>query len=107
VLRESRTAHPREYLRRLQTGQSPVSRANVGDMDRAFEFMLNALRLKDGFALTDFVSRTGLPARYLQAGLEEAMQKQLLVESARGYLQPSERGWRFLDDLQGIFLPGD
>ena len=105
VMRETRSAHPREYLRQLQAGKTPVSRVKVGEQDRVFEFMLNALRLKDGFALTEFASRTGLPVRYLDAGLQEAMQKQLLVESVGGYLRPSERGWRFLDDLQGIFLP--
>ena len=57
--------------------------------------------------MTDFERQTGLPAHLLEAGLEEAMQKQLLVESGKGYLQPTEQGWRFLDDLQGIFLPTD
>jgi len=107
VTRETRSAHPREYLRRLQSEDSPAICTNVGDRDRVFEFMLNALRLKDGFALTDFENRTGLPAHYLEAGLEEAMQKQLLIELPQGHLRPSERGWHFLDDLQGIFLPID
>jgi putative oxygen-independent coproporphyrinogen III oxidase len=107
VERETRAAHPREYLRRLQSGGSPVTRSSVADQDRVFEFMLNALRLKDGFALVEFERQTGLPASNLAAGLREAKQKQLLVESPSGCWRPSERGWRFLDDLQGIFLPAD
>jgi len=107
VFRETRVSHPREYLKRLQSGEVPFHRADVSEKDRAFEFMLNTLRLKSGFALTDFERQTGLPAHLLEAGLEEAMQKQLLVESGKGYLQPTEQGWRFLDDLQGIFLPTD
>ncbi len=107
VMRETRTAHPREYLSRLQSGVSPLTHKNVTDQDLVFEFMLNALRLKAGFKLTDFEYRTGLSASCLQPGLEEATQKQLLTELSRGCFRPSERGWRFLDDLQGIFLPAD
>ena len=105
VMRAKRTAHPREYLYRLQSGVSPVTHTTVVDQDLVFEFMLNALRLKAGFTLADFECRTGLSASCLQRGLEEAIQKQLLTELARGCFRPSERGWRFLDDLQGIFLP--
>jgi putative oxygen-independent coproporphyrinogen III oxidase len=107
VAREKRAAHPREYLRRLQSSAFPGDRHEVQAKDLLFEFMLNALRLRAGFTLSLFEQRTGLPADTLRPWLQKAAAKQLLVEGPAGHWQASDRGWRFLDDLQGMFLPED
>jgi putative oxygen-independent coproporphyrinogen III oxidase len=103
VTRSVRAANPRAFMR--DAGGLATTSAQVGTDDRRFEFMLNALRLRDGFTLADFEQSTGLPADCLEEGLQEARQKQLIIEQPDGWLRPSELGWRFLDDLQAIFLP--
>jgi coproporphyrinogen III oxidase-like Fe-S oxidoreductase len=69
----------------------------------AFEFMLNALRLRDGFDLAQFTERTGLPLTAIEQPLEEAQRKGL-IERDRVRVRPTERGFDFLSDLQELFL---
>ncbi|MBS0408173.1 MAG: oxygen-independent coproporphyrinogen III oxidase-like protein, partial [Proteobacteria bacterium] len=66
--------------------------------------MLNALRLKDGFALQDFGDRTGLPIDRLTESLRQAESKGWLERAGEG-VRPTERGFDFLSDLQQLFLP--
>ena len=72
--------------------------------DLAFEYLLNALRLKDGFALQDFCERTGQAVTSIAAGLEVAERKGLIARDM-GQVRPTERGFDFLSDLQALFLP--
>jgi oxygen-independent coproporphyrinogen-3 oxidase len=66
--------------------------------------MLNALRLKDGFALPQFTERTGLPVTAIAQALEQA-ERRGLIERDLGRVRPSVRGFDFLNDLQAMFLP--
>jgi oxygen-independent coproporphyrinogen-3 oxidase len=65
--------------------------------------MLNALRLRDGFTLQDFVERTGLALSTIAPKLDQAESKGLITRSA-GRVRPTERGFDFLNDLQALFL---
>jgi oxygen-independent coproporphyrinogen-3 oxidase len=76
----------------------------VARADLPFEFMLNSLRLLEGFSLSDFTARTGLPRSALQAGLEQASAKGLLAREG-DRVWPTELGLDFLSDLQSLFLP--
>ena len=76
----------------------------VSRADLPFEYMLNALRLKNGFALKQFSERTGLAITAIQKGLDEAERKGLL-ERDFARVKPSVRGYDFLNDLQSLFLP--
>ena len=69
-----------------------------------FEYMLNALRLKDGFALADFQARTGLPVSAIAQPLAAAEAKGL-IERDFARVWPSARGFDLLSDLQQLFLP--
>jgi len=69
----------------------------------AFEFMLNALRLKDGFELARFAERTGLPLSAIERPLAEA-ERRGLVERDLRWLRPTPLGFDFLSDLQQLFL---
>ena len=70
-----------------------------------FEYMLNALRLREGFLLQDFVDRTGLPLSAIEKPLQEAQAKGLIARDL-ARVRPTERGFDFLSDLQSLFLPG-
>ena len=72
--------------------------------DLPFEFMLNALRLKDGFEIAQFVERTGLPVTAIAQALEQALHKGLLARDLTR-VWPTTRGFDFLNDLQSLFLP--
>ena len=98
--RETRVAHPREYLRGIQSHAGDddsrvIQRSAVSGPDARFEFMLNGLRLRDGFPGADFARLTGLPADSLDEGLDEARRRGLLEISVAGRIRPTDRGWRF------------
>jgi oxygen-independent coproporphyrinogen-3 oxidase len=71
--------------------------------ERAFEFMLNALRLTDGVRAELFRERTGLSLEHIEPLLQQARQRGLLVE-APSRLAPTLQGRLFLNDLLELFL---
>jgi len=105
VTRHARVKQPREYLQAALRGASATEERNISARELPFEFMLNAARLIEGFAPELFAARSGLPLAALEPGLRAAEQKGLLERSAVR-IRPSERGRRFLNDLQQLFLGG-
>ena len=104
VVRQVRWREPAGYMTQALAGQ-PVAQAHeVARADLPFEYLLNALRLRDGFALQDFSARTGLPVSAIEAGLTEARHRGL-IERSLTHVRPTERGFDFLSDLQALFLP--
>ena len=103
VMRQVRFREPKLYMQRAMSGQPASQSEEVSRPDLPFEFMLNALRLKDGFVLSDFTERTGLPLTALQEGLNQA-EKKGLIERDLSRIKPTKLGFDFLSDLQEIFL---
>ena len=104
VVRQVRFREPRLYMERALTGHCLAQDHEISRSDLPFEYMLNALRLKDGFGLQQFSERTGLAITAIQKGLDEAERKGL-IERDFSRVKPSERGFDFLNDLQSLFLP--
>jgi putative oxygen-independent coproporphyrinogen III oxidase len=104
VVRQVRFREPKLYMEKALAGHCLAQDDEVSRADLPFEFMLNALRLKDGFKLQQFSERTGLPVTAIQKGLEEAERKGL-IERDFARVKPSMRGFDFLNDLQALFLP--
>jgi len=104
VIRQTRFRDPDSYVARALAGHAITQDEEVTRDQLPFEFMLNATRLKEGFELTRFSERTGLSLSALQRGLDQAERQRLLARDfARVW--PTERGFDFLSDLQGLFLP--
>jgi oxygen-independent coproporphyrinogen-3 oxidase len=83
------------------SNEHEVARADLG-----FEFMLGALRLREGFDWAWFTERTGLPASSVRARLDAAAARGLIEFDAGGAIvRPTARGFDFLSDLQSMFLP--
>ena len=101
MTRHARIKQPREYLQ-ARAGTVAEQR-QIGPDELPFEFMLNALRLVDGFAVDLFRSRTGLPIAAIERALGRAEEKGLLERDWRR-IRPSERGRLFLNELVGMFL---
>lgn len=104
VLRYAKPANPQQYMKSIEAGEE-VTRTVIGDDDLLFEFMLNALRLSDGFEETLFTSRTGLPAGMLRRRLEPLVERGLMGQNGVRKWLPTTTGRRFLNDLQAHFLP--
>lgn len=104
VVRQVRAREPRLYMEKALAGDAVVSVDEVARRDLPFEFMLNALRLREGFNLTDFAARTGLPLSSIERPTREGLSKGWLVQDG-AWVQPTERGFDFLSDLQSLFLP--
>ena len=73
--------------------------------DLVFEFMLNALRLVNGFSEELFSDRTGLDAAGIEHIMGPAREKGLICRDAESRWRPTALGRRFLNDLQAEFLP--
>jgi putative oxygen-independent coproporphyrinogen III oxidase len=103
VVRQVRNRDPKLYMDKALAGQAIAQDDDVKRSDLAFEYMLNALRLTDGFELQRFFERTGLAITAIQKGLEQAEAKGL-IERDFVRVKPTERGMDFLSDLQSLFL---
>jgi putative oxygen-independent coproporphyrinogen III oxidase len=104
IVRQVRLREPRLYMDGALAGQALAQDDEVGRADVPFEFMLNALRLRDGFPLARFTERTGLPLSAIAQPLQEA-ERLGLVERDLAGVRPTTRGFDFLSDLQALFLP--
>ncbi|MDO5692535.1 MAG: radical SAM family heme chaperone HemW [Pseudomonadota bacterium] len=104
IVRQVRHRQPELYMDKALAGDAIAQAHEVARRDLPFEYMLNALRLKDGFTLRDYVESTGLPPSSLGDALEKAEQNGWL-ERDGAVLRPTARGFDFLSDLQALFLP--
>jgi putative oxygen-independent coproporphyrinogen III oxidase len=99
-----RTVQPREPRRYLACADTGPTRRAVPRSELPFEFMLNALRLSEGFTAATFGERTGLEWQEIAAPVEAALARGLLLATPTGY-RPSPLGARFLNDLLLEFMP--
>jgi putative oxygen-independent coproporphyrinogen III oxidase len=104
IVREQRSRKPQAYLRAAPQGKPLQESREVLAAELPFEFMLNALRLTDGFAVALFAQRTGLPITVIEAELKAAESAGLL-ERDHVTIRPTPKGRRFLNDLLEPFLP--
>lgn len=103
VVRQVRFREPKLYMQNALAGRAVSQDDEIKHKELAFEFMLNALRLKEGFDPALFFERTGLSLSTIQAGLSLAIEKNLLIQTPKS-IKPTERGFDFLSDLQEMFL---
>ena len=104
ICRMVRHREPGLYMQKAMAEDTVAQSHEVSRAELPFEFMLNALRLKEGVPLEAFMDRTGMPLSAIDRSLQLAQQRGLLwVDHAR--IQPTEKGFDFLSDLQALFLP--
>ena len=103
VVRQVRFRAPSLYMDQALAGNAVAQDEEVARADLPFEFMLNALRLRNGFGLRDFTERTGLAVTAIASALEEAERKGL-IERDFARVRPTIKGFDFLSDLQSLFL---
>jgi oxygen-independent coproporphyrinogen-3 oxidase len=103
VVRQVKWREPARYMAEALAGRALSNEDEVARAALPFEFMLNALRLRDGFALQDFRDRTGLPLSAIEPALAEAQRRGLLTADLT-HARPTAHGFDFLSDLQQLFL---
>jgi oxygen-independent coproporphyrinogen-3 oxidase len=103
IVREARPKHPAAYLAAHLQGNFIAERRSLGAAELPFEFMMNALRLNQGFPRHLFTERTGLPFEAAEPGLLKARQ-QGLIETDGDTIRPTTRGRHFLNELLMLFL---
>ncbi len=103
ILRESRARQPKAYLAQTAAGTVIPESREVTIAELPGEFMMNALRLNQGFDLSLFVARTGLELTHILATLDRAEARGLLIRDHQRAV-PTALGRRFLNDLMQMFL---
>ena len=104
VQRYAKHRHPKRYMQGLENGDWLADKQLIGDEERVFEFFLNQLRLRQGVYIDDFSARTGLRWQVAESRVQKAVDRGLLEFSNRR-LTPTELGWKFVNDIQQLFLP--
>ncbi|WP_373019590.1 radical SAM family heme chaperone HemW [Thiomicrorhabdus sp.] len=102
IWRTQMPASPGGYVEEMMR-PNPGRITLVGEMDAVFEFMLNALRLQDGFDLQLFNLRTGLPLSLIQSQLDE-MESKRWAQIENNHLRLTALGQQYLNDVVGLFL---
>jgi oxygen-independent coproporphyrinogen-3 oxidase len=103
VVRQMRYKQPNEYMEKTLAGNAIQTDTVVAVRELPFEFMMNALRLADGFPVSLFVERTGLQLTAALRELDEAERRGLIARD-HTRIAPTALGLRFLNDLLQIFL---
>lgn len=104
IIRHQKYRHPKEYMQKALQGEPRSIDKILSEEDLRFEFILNALRLKDGFNKTLFENRTRLPFEAINSKLDELVNKELLTRDSQQNYQTTETGWLFIDNLVQQFL---
>jgi putative oxygen-independent coproporphyrinogen III oxidase len=104
VVRQVRFRDPARYMAQALAAAAVTQHEEVPREQLPFEFMLNALRLREGFELARFSERTGLPPTAINQALATAQQRGLIGRDLQR-VWPTERGFDLLNDVQQLFLP--
>lgn len=104
ILRNQRTRQPESYIQAVTKKSHVLQQHFVLSDQLAFEFMLNNLRLVDGFSIDTFTSTTGLHWSQIEQQVDEQV-KEGLMEKANHQYRASPHGYQYLDELVQRFLP--
>lgn len=104
IIRTVKQKHPARYLETAGKPESIISSMQPAPGDAVLEFMMNALRLDDGFTRDEFTLHTGLPVTMIEGGIAQQLERGMLEESS-GRVRTTTQGQRFLNDLLGEWLP--
>lgn len=103
IVRTARLKNPESWMQKVMTGEHIAETRQLSVQELPFEFMLNALRLRQGVPTHYFSEHCGVNLSVMTPMIEQAVAKGLLDENP-SRLQATELGWRYLNDLQALFL---
>lgn len=103
ITRETRHKHPKAFMENAEAGNAVDNSWLIPQADLGFEFMMNALRLMDGFETKLFQERSGKSIHSIHSGLKIALEKKLIQQDLQR-ITPTLLGQRYLNDLLTLFL---
>ena len=103
IFRQSCFKNPRNYIKNANSHNFYDDEKLLSSNDLIFEFMMNALRLNNGFSQPLFEQRTNLPISIIDKELGLAKDKKLIIQK-NGRIKPTVLGQNFLNELLQIFL---
>ena len=101
IFRTMKPKSPEDYMEQFNSRKNNAPIVNINNL--SFEFMINALRLKEGFTSKLFESRTGLNFQTVGKQINKA-KKLGLIDIMNDRIVPTEKGFNFVNDLQEMFL---
>jgi oxygen-independent coproporphyrinogen-3 oxidase len=104
IRRRWKQRQPSRYMKQATQGEACCGSSELKQKDILFEFLMNALRLRQGFSYELFEQRTGIGRNHLLDACSN-IDERLLVISSSG-ITTSVRGFDFLNDVLGSFLTG-
>ncbi|HDY84601.1 hypothetical protein LCGC14_1372740 [marine sediment metagenome] len=104
ITRRSKQKQPQAFMDKAGLPSVMLTEEVISKADIGFEFMLNALRLTDGFPTPLFYQHAGLPISHIDKALQYAEQEGLLTRDIH-LIRPTEKGQRYLNVLIELFLP--
>lgn len=103
ITRETRHKSPKAFMENAESGNAVDNAWVIERVDLSFEFMMNALRLTNGFETKLFQERTGMPWEAVSVRVATALKKGLIAQNMQ-LIQPTLLGQRYLNNLLEIFL---
>ena len=103
IVRYAKKRQPHDYMA-ATAGLFTATRTELTAADITGEFMLNALRLNDGFSLAQFSAHTGQGVAVLEHRLQDFQRRGLLIVDGER-VSASGLGRRFLDSVIAGFFP--
>ncbi len=103
IVRQTRHKHPKRYLEQAPLGQAIDREWQIPHDELGFEFMMNTLRLTEGFDPALYQQRTGQSLQSLES-IVQAASKRGLLERQQDIIRPTLLGQRFLNELLEMFL---
>lgn len=101
IMRSFKPKKPEQYLSNPdQNGGADA----IAAPELPLEFIMNHLRLKQGFTLNAYQAATGLEPATLEPALSACVKQNLLARQDNHYYC-SEQGWNFLDNILEKFIP--
>ena len=103
IVRTRKHRLPERYMEKAMNEGGCVETRQLKAAEASFEFLLNALRLTDGFA-KELFNRTGQSSTILEEKLASFIDKRWIISDER-YMKPSPYGIRFLNEILEYCLP--
>jgi len=103
ITRRSKQKQPRSYIETAGKDEGILTNEIISTRDIGFEFMLNALRLTEGFPTPLFYQHAGMPISHIDKALQQAEQQGLITWDIHR-ICPTATGQRYLNNLIEIFL---
>lgn len=103
ISRWSKQRHPLTYLKTASTTAVLESCTTLTTVEVGLEFMMNALRLAEGFTIPEFTVATGLTMDAVASPLQQGYTQGWLIQEEE-HIRATARGMQFLNELLGLFL---